>query len=397
MERKAPRAVTADPSVATASSRPFLVSHERKGSSSSTSTVTGTLDSDCTHPASTVDDAYISISSSVYNASSLMSHARQSRSSSRLTDDADRTSFIDMFSPQAAHFDTNIYESHSPSRTPKPPLPTTPKPNFGARTSNIPTIKKHSVSLPVDLPPTTNYLQADARADLVRKSRKLTQMFGQPPGAGVMPHSTSPSSFLDMPSSPNRSRHFRGAVSVSESIDHPTRSINSERRHSTIDLDTRRPVSPPTSFMEFSDDEQDLPPRRTPSSPATRSLFEQMSPDEQEEELRRRKRDKLAKLHRFLGSRVPTNLVLGLQDPFDSLPPAPTPTENTDDKRVWLRRRRSSSVAAFGTWSDDHDRVKENLDDHEKAINVRRAQKMEKVRYLRFRFVSCSLRCRFSE
>ena len=43
-------------------------------------------------------------------------------------------------------------------------------------------------------------------------------------------------------------------------------------------------------------------------------------------------------------------------------------------------RRRSSSAAEFkSNWSGPDDRVKEELDEREKAINVRRAVKMEKV------------------
>ena len=111
------------------------------------------------------------------------------------------------------------------------------------------------------------------------------------------------------------------------------------------------------------------------------------------EEERRRKREKLAKLHRFLGSRVPASLVLGLNDadPDASLPapqsPLPAPAIPADgpsdtDARAWRRlRRRSSSAAEMkSVWLDPADRVKEDLDDREKAINVRSAIKMEKVR-----------------
>jgi len=118
-------------------------------------------------------------------------------------------------------------------------------------------------------------------------------------------------------------------------------------------------------------------------------LFENMSPEEQSEELRRRKREKLAKLHRFLGSRVPAHLVLGLPDAELSLPPAldsdnmagsTTPESDDATRKAWLRRRRSSSAAIISSsWSDEIDRIKADLNDREKAINVRRAQKMERV------------------
>ena len=67
-------------------------------------------------------------------------------------------------------------------------------------------------------------------------------------------------------------------------------------------------------------------------------------------------------------------------------PPAPSPLgfapapEEADVRKVKMRRRRSSSAAEFSrTWSDDIDRLKQGLNEREKAINVRRAIKMEKV------------------
>ncbi|KAK0466294.1 uncharacterized protein EV420DRAFT_820664 [Desarmillaria tabescens] len=173
--------------------------------------------------------------------------------------------------------------------------------------------------------------------------------------------------------------------------------VGSQEGEPSTDARSDRPNGDDTkSFIDLS--EEELPDddisaiisHTTPSkdrspSPSTRSLFqfEHLSPEEQAEDLRRRNREKLAKLHRFLGSRIPTDLVLGLEDPFLSLPPPlDVQMDSTDEvtRKAWLRRRRSSSVAAFPpNWSDDHDRVKEDLNDKEKAINVRRAQKMEKM------------------
>ncbi|KXN88918.1 hypothetical protein AN958_06789 [Leucoagaricus sp. SymC.cos] len=106
-----------------------------------------------------------------------------------------------------------------------------------------------------------------------------------------------------------------------------------------------------------------------------------MTPEQRAEEQRRRNREKLAKLHRFLGSRVPTDLVLGAGSLESSLPPIQPlmPAEDHDSRKQWLRRRRSSSAGALPSWSDDVDRMKEELNNKEKAINVRRAQKMEKL------------------
>ncbi|KIY65978.1 hypothetical protein CYLTODRAFT_399541 [Cylindrobasidium torrendii FP15055 ss-10] len=349
----------------------------------------------------------------------------QKRSPRRVSgkDESDRTSFIDMLSPTPdAEFPADVQtmpylsanpersQSQSRSRSPKPPLPTNPKPNFGTRSS--PNLSLKHSQQPQELPPTTNYLEPDTRAELVRKSRKLTRMFGQPPAAGVVHHT----SFLDLPPPSPRTHHMRGAVSISETAEyaHKSRLTDNptERRHSTpasslddvyIDVDTpssnagrsssssrhpARPVSPHDSFMSLSDDEQEQELEFESDdytsyggSPATPAMFEALSPDEQQEELRRRGRDKLAKLHRFLGSRVPADLVLGLDDSMLSLPlpAAGSEPSSPDERHIWLRKRRSSSFAAFAPWSDTHDRVKEDLDEREKAINVRRGKKMEKV------------------
>ncbi|KAH6875001.1 hypothetical protein BKA70DRAFT_1449146 [Coprinopsis sp. MPI-PUGE-AT-0042] len=62
-----------------------------------------------------------------------------------------------------------------------------------------------------------------------------------------------------------------------------------------------------------------------------------------------------------------------------------SPTDGNDEsaaakRTAWLRlRRRSSSAALPPTWVSDLERNKEELDTKEKALNVRRAQKMEKV------------------
>jgi hypothetical protein len=54
--------------------------------------------------------------------------------------------------------------------------------------------------------------------------------------------------------------------------------------------------------------------------------------------------------------------------------------EEEGSRKLWQRqRRRRSSSAAFPTrWSDDN-RTQETLDEREKAVVVRRAQKMERV------------------
>lgn len=181
-----------------------------------------------------------------------------------------------------------------------------------------------------------------------------------------------------------------------------------------IDDDFRKPprhkrsssaLTSPTSFIDLSEEdlagdgminlETPTASRRPPlaTSPSSASIYS-FTDDQLAEEERRRKREKLAKLHRFLGSRVPADLILGQLsiDTALQLPPPATSTVSAverpnqmdpDARKTWVRRRRSSSAAEFsGKWSDEIDRLKEELNDKEKAQNVKRAVKMEKVRLM---------------
>ncbi|KDQ31287.1 hypothetical protein PLEOSDRAFT_1102260 [Pleurotus ostreatus PC15] len=501
------------------------------------------------------DDHRISISSTIYPSSSSHIHPARltplllppdrmsslrnlmsgHRSAVSLDHDVERESFIDLVSPPAqvgsfppndprtdpkptsrpstptAHLRSSSEEGNaqpSPSsysmfakkprgrsRSPKPPIPNTPKPIFNRPTTplGISTLlsaspKPSPAPSPLDtrsisdsLPSTTNLLNPEERAERIRKSQKLAQVFGQTPGPDVLNQQCVN---LQGQSLKQRVQHSRGSASVSvgkepskpawpppegtqyitargrrhsnplvpedvsfldddslnqDSVDDLDDSNKDHHSDHAIEIGTEegvpssdwdgrihqntqdqkiRPDSP-TSFIDLSDADDTLDNegtsasiigpdpisgdsisgrRRTRALSAALSLYENMSPEEQAEEERRRKREKLAKLHRFLGSRVPANLALGLPgDPSDSLPPLTFATNPdldidtkldspmllpTDDlsRKMWLRRRRSSSAAALPTsWSDDIDRVKEDLNDREKSINVKRAQKMERL------------------
>jgi hypothetical protein len=262
------------------------------------------------------------------------------------------------------------------------------------------------------LPPTTNFLDTGERAELVRKTRKLARVFGKPPGADVMP--------AQEPSLSMMSRYS----SVLNDLDWPIL----RRRQSKLELDEVRrhsvPISPvdmslmtpgsqwslspsieqaghhaqvPIRSVNVNDTfdggdtasvmlEADKITKPLPSLPA-QSQFGIMSEEEPADEDRRRKREKLSKLHRFLGSRIPINLVLSVDDDDieASLPPpflSPTsPSHRSESPQAtWLKRRRSSSaILSSSHSSNDLERVKEELDEKEKHINVRRAVKMEKV------------------
>lgn len=115
------------------------------------------------------------------------------------------------------------------------------------------------------------------------------------------------------------------------------------------------------------------------------SLAESMTEEQKMEEDRRKKRERVAKVHRFLGSRVPTELVLGpgLGAPL----PLPAPDsdilsdgETSAQARLWLRRRRNSLASSDPSERlTDAERLKMDLSDKEKAIVVKRALKMERV------------------
>lgn len=122
------------------------------------------------------------------------------------------------------------------------------------------------------------------------------------------------------------------------------------------------------------------------------SLTESVAANRKVENERRRKREKLAKLHRFLGSRVPPEVVLGSQYEMGVPLPAvrtvdqPGPFSISDDEPSastlpWVRSRRHNSItlSSFTHRISDSERIKEDLNDKEKAINVKRALKMEKV------------------
>lgn len=440
-----------------------LISHGRPSSISSFDSASS---SSTTRPTSTVEnEPRISISSTIYPASSTQSHSHSLYNEPISTNY--RGSFMELYSPpsQAALPEYNLGGSspvtdgsHEPCspirfsgspiseiipnsfagqlRSSKPPIPTTPKPKF----SRVTTRSHQPYPMPstpppiqLNLPPTTNFLDMDERADLVRKSRKLARVFGQTPGADAMAQQ-------DSGRSPNNiflQTRSRGVVSNPTGGQGPRRSIKEPfgvagpRRHSMPltpddmsflsiksssfdsypspsnsklqdemdlqgtsssdavprDAPSQIRSSPPTSFIDLSDDGAGATKAFStlPAIPTLPSL-ENMSLEELADSERKRKRERLAKLHRFLGSRVPANLVFGIDDIEASLPPptssmgSSSESDDTSIRKIWLKRRSSSSaVLATPACNDGLERAKAELDDREKAINVRRAQKMEKV------------------
>jgi hypothetical protein len=262
-----------------------------------------------------------------------------------------------------------------------------------------------------DLPPTTNRLRPWERADLVRKSRKLTQLLGETPYPLSVSSLQAPARSSSVEPS-SRARRYRPWASPTSPL--AADLIDTLRRHSSPPSPVEnlsgpwpageggghRHVAPrgsknqpewdaakvieSASFMDLSLSDDENPsfahPNYIPSPPLSRPFDSPgyMTLHYSPEDERRRRREKIAKLHRFLGSRVPTSLVLGLSDTDDALP-ALDPPIGTINRRHPNRRRSSSAAEFKRNWFDGDDRVKEELDEREKAINVRRAVKMEKV------------------
>ncbi|KZV67649.1 hypothetical protein PENSPDRAFT_653944 [Peniophora sp. CONT] len=195
--------------------------------------------------------------------------------------------------------------------------------------------------------------------------------------------SSNDSRRFSAPPSPLETASLTGLLGDAQIADSPKTSRRPRRSRRAASPGDRR------SFIDLSDEEGSTPEDalrsgfKRPTSPSALSLAS-LTTIETAQENRRKQRDRLAKLHRHLGSRVPAELVLGTIADDASLPsPEPVfdpPTHETDPK-AWKRlRRRSSSAAEMKTrWFDDGERVKANLDEREKALNVRRAIKMEKL------------------
>jgi hypothetical protein len=252
---------------------------------------------------------------------------------------------------------------------------------------------------------TTNKLHKDERAELVWRSRKLAQVFGKPPSAFDLQQQEQHA--RNLPTTPDGPLHPFASVSP-PARRHSIPLVQSRSSFLDTDASDSEPSTPNTpaqrrrqagrngkssSHLEsfiFLSDEEDIPRVTSKNNPVRQSFdsgaTSELSMEAVLEEERRRMRDKIAKLHRYLGSRVPTSLILGVDEAkIEPCLPPPSPCQpmsadqDSPERPVWLRRRRSSSEAAAPFWSDDVDRSREHLDDREKARNVRRAQKMEKL------------------
>ena len=352
----------------------------------------------------------ISISSTVYPPSDSYSYNDPVPSNSENNHSLSHSVSIDCpqispirFSRRLSDSWPSIYSNLSlPSSNPD--LPTL-EPNFYSTSINPEISRPLPRPLPpiptasrAPLSPTTNFLDSAERADLVRKTRKLARVFGKTPGPDDIPVQEIS---LSMSRNSSDSDWSQSPVSQSDEVRRHSAPLSPDDVYS---MSSQGSLSPPkdkagdhvlndtfdggdTASVMLETDKIIKPLPIIPTQ--SQSQSKTMSDEDEQADERRRKREKLAKLHRFLGSRVPINLVLGT----DIEPSLPTPYispigplyRNEDGQTTWLKRRRSSS--AIPHWSNDLERVKEELNDQEKFINVRRAVKMEKVNQFLFQQV----------
>ena len=266
-------------------------------------------------------------------------------------------------------------------------------------------------------PATTNLLDVGERADLIRKTRKLTRVFGETPNVEDIvsqdinrlatsevgqEHDTQAracyvhrvSDHLNLPSrsySPDNVSFITVSPTLDEhEIDTPLALHQGESAvqgnfQSTLHHEKSESIRScsPISFIDLSDDGSSV--IDTTLLPPAHSLETGFVDQERE---RRQKRERLAKLHRFLGSQVPADLVLGINNNNVScLPPLQDRSTQTrvcdkDDNagKTWMKHHSSRSVILEPTtWSGDFERSKVDFDHRERIAFVRRAQKMEKV------------------
>ncbi|KAG8920512.1 hypothetical protein FRC01_000719, partial [Tulasnella sp. 417] len=128
---------------------------------------------------------------------------------------------------------------------------------------------------------------------------------------------------------------------------------------------------------------------RSQSVSSISTLETSLVPDEDALE-RKRRRDRLVKLHRFLGSNVPAEAVLGVDTPGEQGLPSPaagaaSDSDNQSEDGVpkwWKGLKKSSTggseLAASIQTNWNHTPTQQPMTEQDRALNVRRKAKMEK-------------------
>lgn len=112
---------------------------------------------------------------------------------------------------------------------------------------------------------------------------------------------------------------------------------------------------------------------------------------------RKRRRDRLVKLHRYLGSNVPAGLVLGVESAEGKDLPAAVPLgepSNGDDDGLgkgvkwWHGHQDSMSSVPTSPWGEGDREFESHLTEKDRALNIKRKSKMEQVRRLHIHSLS---------
>ncbi|KAG8686917.1 hypothetical protein FRC09_013843 [Ceratobasidium sp. 395] len=341
---------------------------------------------------------------------------------------------------------TRELEDEADDVPPPPPPPALPLPAFKATHG-----RKHSSSDPSagimrprpstsDRPATTNVRSASERAEMLKKARKIQQLLGDVPTEDACEGSfyrhsraarsedfgdeefpvrlggrrhSNPGTFSDVVvgeekevegekvtvgrvPSQNRNQLKRG-------FHRPTASASSALQllppmipvsPALISPDSYGLLSPePETAKSVDEDRAKVGSEAGVGSPKSEKPLIEDSlglGDETEDELalaRRAKRAKVAKLNRYLGSRVPAHLVLGLDESWDYEQglPEPEPELGVKTEERGLLERTGSGLRVGGRRKVEVEEAEEEIGDlsvmssEEKARAVRRKAKMEKM------------------
>lgn len=265
-------------------------------------------------------------------------------------------------------------------------------------------------------PPTINSRTPAERAEMLKKTRKIQQLMGDVP-----PTSGAAAAFYRMSraarsedSLPTPTFGRADGFAVSGASDDAKGALNQGRgfHRSTASLSSKprlvlAPVGGPIEFHVSEDfglglvsptktDPEPIPvpeaeePRDsglgntgTPGldEPDKAAMEEEKMTDDEGMVSRRARRAKVAKLYRYLGSRVPPHLVFGLDDAWDyeqGLPGVRSEDEDTGASIDLGRKKRHASDGDC-TPVDDQMADLSVMSSEEKARAVRRKAKMEKV------------------
>ncbi|CAE6401699.1 unnamed protein product [Rhizoctonia solani] len=271
-----------------------------------------------------------------------------------------------------------------------PPILTFPKATHGRKhSSSDPSAGLASTTL-TGRPSTSNMRTAAERAELVKKTRKIQQMLGDvPPVPG-----TAGTAFYRVSRAARSEDSLVTPTSARGEVVMIGGSADVRGHRSTASLSSRpllalSPALQTDGLLDIktsgSGEDFSVALNEATAVPETDYVdLEEHEKDEDEDESvlsRRAKRAKVAKLNRYLGSRVPAHLVLGMNeetwDYEQGLPRARSEDEESGSVFSGKKKRRASD--------GDYPLLEEEINDlsvmstEEKARAVRRKAKMEKM------------------